>query len=83
MQERLGMNEDKQIDVIITAYPDDNKAVIESNSGDAMIFLKARFKDTPVIKNPSITGDEVNTLLQDLKEKGLFYSFKTVKKLKK
>jgi len=75
------MNEDKQIDVIITAYPVDNKAIIESNSGDAMVFLKSRFEDTPVIDNPSITGDDVNALLQDLREKGLRYSFKAAKKV--
>lgn len=71
----------KDIDVIITAYPEENKAVLESNSGEAMVFLKSRFEDVPVIDNPSITGDEVNTLLNDLREKNLSYSFKAAKKV--
>jgi len=59
--------------VEIKAYPEDNRADIESTSADGMIFLKRHFDDS---QKASIKGEQVNDILNDLRDRNLRFSFK-------
>jgi len=60
-------------DLIIHAQPEDDLAIIESNSADGMIFMKREFDDSSAA---TITGDHVNEWLQKMREAKLSFSFR-------
>ena len=64
------MSEKPEKDILMWAYPERNKAHLEGNSADGFIFVgsASEFK--------VISGDEVNSTMRELEEKGLTYSFK-------
>ena len=51
----------------------ENKAIVESDSADGMLFMKKKFEN---ITKKEIKGEEVNNLLNELKEQKLKFSFK-------
>ena len=60
-------------DLILTAFPSDDVAMIESGSADGMIFMKREFE---TIEKQSIKGKNVNSILNKIRESNLKFSFK-------
>jgi hypothetical protein len=60
-------------DLILTAFPSDDIALIEGGSADGMLFMKREFK---TIEKQSIKGNNVNSILNKIRELNLRFSFK-------
>ena len=60
-------------DVVLVAFPSENRVEVEANSADGMVATKSV---TGSSMKHSITGDEVNGLLNVLRERKLTYAFK-------
>jgi len=60
-------------DLLVKAKPEEDIAIIESNSADGMIFMKREFDDSATA---TITGDHVNEWFQKFREAGLKFSFR-------
>ena len=66
----------KEKDVIIKAYPNDNKALVEGNTAEGMLCVKAKFPELHAAKESAISGDEVNDLIAEIRERKLSFSFR-------
>ena len=67
------MTQETARDISILAYPSDNKATIESGSADGMIYMRRKFDS---IDKKEIPGNEINNILNELRELKLNFSFK-------
>jgi hypothetical protein len=66
----------REVDVIVTAYPEENRAELEGDSGDGIVFVKSKFPENLATKKAEITGDQVNEFLNEMREKELKFSFR-------
>lgn len=63
----------KIADVVIVAHPELNSASVSADTDDGRAFMISKLG---VLLETDISGDRVNEILDDLRSKGLKFSFK-------
>lgn len=61
-------------DVIISAFPESDIALVKAGTPNGKVYMNVKFgKDNEV---PTVQSNVINALLEEIKEKGLSFSFK-------
>lgn len=70
----MSKTENKDRDVAIWAIPSENKAEVEANTAEGLIFVQREFGTAS--KTGSVNGESVNALMAKIKEAKLNFSFR-------
>lgn len=68
---------EQEKDVVILAYPGENRATIGAETADGMLFMKQNFQDiNAATEKATVTGEQVSEILSKIREKRLRFSFR-------